>query len=515
MLLGFELPPPAAAGVYAASVRVEDTKPQGEIHPAIYGQYLEHVQRADECVYPSIWDGASPLADDLGLRVDVIEAARRLGVPVVRWPGGCFADVYHWENGIGPRARRPVLPNRHWGGTESHQFGTDEFLRWCGKVGADPYINLNLGSGSLAEALRWLEYCNGGPETPQGGRRAANGHPRPYQVRFWGIGNETWGPWETGHTNAAAYAETLAEWAAAMRAQDPKIKILGVGSNEGADPAWDRAVLERAGPLIDYLTIHLYGSSTNTSGEQYEAVVFTPDYFDFRIRQLLRTMDGLRERSGSKRPLQLALDEWNLRHYRGRQLARRDPRTMQDAVFTAGVLNVLLRHSPRVGMANHVFLVNGHAPLLVNEQAVVEAATFPVFQQYARWMRGHTVKVEITSPSAQPPRPWTGAPHPNLVGDYRSAPLPYLDGAAAIHRDGALVITLVNRHPADAARVALQLPGGYAAREVWTLGAASPRAANDFDEAGRVRPEKAIVKPTLRELRCLPFSVVMVACQPE
>ncbi len=502
----------ARAGTYQAAVTVDLSPQLGEINPAIYGQYLEHVQTPDECIYPSIWDASSPFADGMGLRRDTLEAVRSLRVPVVRWPGGCFADVYHWENGVGPRAQRPKLPNRHWGGMETHQFGTDEFLQWCHQTGIQPYLNVNLGSGSLPEALRWLEYCNGSADTPQGKRRSANGHPAPYQVRYWGIGNETWGTWEVGHTNAAAYAEALAQWAAALRQQDPSIKVLAVGSSEGADPAWDRAVLKRAGALIDYLTIHIYGSSTDYSGAQYEAVVFTPGYFDFCIRRMLRTLDDFRVETGLKQPIQLALDEWNIRHYDGKRLLRKDPRNMQDAVFVAGVLNVLLRHSPRVGMANHVFLVNGHAPLLVNADAVVKTTTFHVFQQYAHWMKGRLLATQTQSPTCQPPRPFTGGPDVNKLSGYRPGELPYLDTTAAIHDDGTLVLTLLNRHSSDSAQVSISLPDGYEIRKTWALHAKNIYAVNDFDQPNRIVPIETQVTAPLTTWLCAPNSVVMLSC---
>src|SRR5690606_34662235 len=158
----------------------------GEISPHIYGQYLEHVEAHEETIYPSLWNAQHPAADAMGVRTDVTSEVRKLGVPIVRWPGGCFADVYHWEDAIGPQEQRKPKPNLHWKGMESNQFGTDEFLRWCELAGVEPYINVNLGSGTLDEALRWLEYCNGAADTPQGKRRAENGRVEPWGVKYWG-----------------------------------------------------------------------------------------------------------------------------------------------------------------------------------------------------------------------------------------------------------------------------------------------------------------------------------------
>ena len=505
---------------YQASVQVDPAKVIGKIEPEIYGQYLEHVNEEDECIYPAIWDNTSPKSDAMGLRKDVMAAAKEMKIPVVRWPGGCFADVYHWENGIGPREGRPVLPNKHWGGNESHQFGTDEFLQWSATIGTKPYVNVNLGSGTLPEALRWLEYCKGPASSEQGKRRAANGHAEPYKVPYWGIGNETWGEWETGHTDAVTYSKMLAEWATAMRKQDPSIKILAVGSNAGNDPKWDREVLKQAGDKIDYLTLHAYGSSTNDQPDEYEAVVFTPGYFDFVIRRMLKTIDEHKAESGSKNDVRISMDEWNIRHFatgKGdfkKNLKRKDPRNVEDMLFVAGTMNVMLRHSPRVAMANYVFLVNGHAPLLVNADAVVKTPLYHVFRQYAEWMNGQSLEVLADSPIVTTPPPKTGGmSHKSYPKNYDRKEAPLLDSAAALREDGTLVISLINRHRSDTAEVVLKLPPGYRVSKAWTMGDADAKAVNDFTNPERVMPVAKEVTETVASWTCAARSVVLLSCE--
>ncbi len=511
----FALPALSRAETFEASIAIDPGKTIGRIDPGIYGQYLEHVQEEDECIYPSIWDDTSPFADENGVRLDVAAAAKEMDPSVVRWPGGCFADVYHWENGIGPSDKRPTLPNKHWKGKESHKFGTDEFLRWCKLAGAVPYINVNLGSGTLDEALRWLEYCNGSPGTEQGKRRAANGHPEPYGVTFWGIGNETWGPWETGHTDAATYSKMLAEWAEAMRRKDSSIQILGVGSNTGKDPKWDAEVVGNAGHLIDFLTLHVYGASVGPAGEGYEGVAYTPDYFDFSIKRMLRTIDTTQAKAGRKRDIRISVDEWNIRHYEGNALKRRDPRNLQDAVFAAGVLNVFIRNSPRVAMANHVFLVNGHAPLLVNREMVVKTPYFHLFRQYGKWMKGTALAVATKSPVCDPPAILAGGPKAPPTRDYKPGPHPYLDATSALHDDGTLVVTLINRHRTDSADVSLSVPAGYRAKKAWTLSDEDLGAANDFDNPHRVMPREEEIPEPAKTWRCAPHSIVMLSFSKE
>ena len=507
-------PPVAPAVGYDASVAVDTTRPISAINPNLYGQYLEHVELEEQCIYPSIWDDTSRFADAKGLRKDVMAAAKDLTVPIIRWPGGCFADVYHWENGIGPRKLRPTLINRHYKGSqESHQFGTDEFLIWIEQLGAKPYINVNLGSGTLEEALRWLEYCNGGPDTPHGKRRTANGRKEPYGVTHWGIGNETWGHWETGHSDAPTYARNLATWAAAMKQMDPSIRILGVGSSEGVDPEWDLEVLRQAGDHLDYLTLHVYAHSTENAEQEYDAAVFTPYFFDFRISNMIKTLDAFRKESGSTRDIKISIDEWNIRRYKGKELLRREPRHLQDALFVAGTLNVMLKHSARVGMANYVFLINGHAPLLVNADQVVKTPLYHVFQQYARWMKGTTVAVTAQGPTRVPPDPLMGSPGGTAPKHYHPGEVPLLDTAAARHDDGTLVISMINRHRTDTANVALHLPPGYAVRTSWTLSAESPSDANTFDHPNRIVPVETAVDKAVASWSCPPASITLLACQ--
>jgi hypothetical protein len=205
-----------------AEVRVDGEAIIGPINAYVYGHFVEHLER---CVYGGLWteDGAH-------WRDDVLALVKDLRPPLIRYPGGNFASGYHWEDGIGPRPARPRRFDSAWQTWETNQVGTDEFLAYCAEVGAAPFLVVNDGSGTPAEAARWVAYCNE-PETgEQGRRRAANGHPAPYAVRLWGVGNEVWGRWQIGHTGPAEYAMRLRAFAAAMRAADPTIQIVGVGA---------------------------------------------------------------------------------------------------------------------------------------------------------------------------------------------------------------------------------------------------------------------------------------------
>ena len=195
----------------------------------IYGHFTEHLGR---CIYGGIYEEGSPLSDERGFRKDVLEAVKRIKVPNLRWPGGNFVSNYHWEDGIGPKDQRPVRFDLAWQQEETNRFGTDEFIEYCREIGAEPYISINMGTGTLDEALHWLEYCNGKGNTYYAQLRRKYGHPEPYNVKFWGIGNEMYGEWQVGHMTADEYARAAKEYTKWMKVFDPTIKAIAVGCDD-------------------------------------------------------------------------------------------------------------------------------------------------------------------------------------------------------------------------------------------------------------------------------------------
>jgi alpha-N-arabinofuranosidase len=205
------------------------------VDPRVFGGFLEHMGRA---VYEGVYDPTSRHADEDGLRTDVLEALRRLRFTVMRYPGGNFASGYHWEDGIGPRDRRPLRIEKAWDSREPNHVGTDEFLSLCRKMSWQSMLTVNLGSGTTEEARSWVEYCNGAPGTPYGDRRAANGHPEAYGVKLWCLGNEMDGLWQIGHCPAEEYAARARDAARAMRAVDPSIETIACGSSAPVLPTF-------------------------------------------------------------------------------------------------------------------------------------------------------------------------------------------------------------------------------------------------------------------------------------
>ncbi|GAI11507.1 unnamed protein product, partial [marine sediment metagenome] len=221
-------------------IKVDLERVIGKIDPNIYGHFIEHLGR---CIYGGIYEEGSRLSDENGFRKDVLKAVRSIKCPLLRWPGGNFASNYHWEDGIGPKEERPVRFDLAWNKEETNRFGTDEFIEYCRAVGAEPYICVNIGTGNLDEAIHWLEYCNSTGNTYYAKLRAKNGHPEPYRVKYWGVGNENYGEWQVGYRSAKEYAKVLREYAYFMKVVDPTVKIIAVGADE---PEWDLEVIKTA-----------------------------------------------------------------------------------------------------------------------------------------------------------------------------------------------------------------------------------------------------------------------------
>ncbi len=476
-------------------VALDLTRVIGDADPMIYGQYLEHLAPEERCIYGAVLDEGSPFADTWGFRRDAIEAVRELGVPVVRWPGGCFADIYHWEDGIGPVAQRPVRRNWHWGGLETNQFGTDEFLRWCRMVGTAPYINFNLGTGTLDEAVRWLDYCNGHAPTSDVQARQRHGQMEPYGVKLWGIGNEQWGYWEAGHMLAREYASKLHNWAQFVRKVDPQVTLLGIGSQAANDPEWDLMILESAGNYIDFLTVHMYGHTFKeaTSEDEYYAVATYPVFFEERLRQMKAVIDVAMARLNRVTPLRIAVDEWNIRHMLRSAddhrfvLDRSSPRTLRDALFAAGVFHAMLRLAPHVGMGCYVFLFNGNGVIRVEAEGIVKTALFHVFHMYRQHMLKTVLDARVTSEEFL-----TGVRQGGLEQTAIRS-VPYVDVVATCDTGRTmLALAIINRHLDQTADVLVEPErfACYGRATVWELFDDDVLAANDIEQPRRIHPQE-------------------------
>jgi len=257
----------------------------------IYGGFLEHLGR---CIYGGLVNDPRDPSPDTALikmegltengagglpfRQDVLDVIGKKGeleVPLLRWPGGNFVSNYHWQDGIGPYASRPKRVELAWHGVESNLFGTDEFIQYCRKAGCEPYICLNMGTGSYEEALAWLEYCNGTEHTTWANlRRKHTGVDEPYNVKYWGLGNEMFGPWQIGYLNPTEYAVKAKKWAHGLKLLDPTIQLVSCGCTGATE--WDREVLATLLPFVDMHSIHNYTMFGHNPDIPYESNVFSP-----------------------------------------------------------------------------------------------------------------------------------------------------------------------------------------------------------------------------------------------
>lgn len=496
----------------AATITIDDSHEIGRIDPLIYGHFLESNFFGN--IEGGIFDEGSPRSNSDGLRRDVIDICRRLGVPIVRWPGGNFTSAYHWEDGIGPRAARPRRLDLTWGGEESNRFGTDEFLAWCAEIGAEPY--LVHGCRNVDEAVRWVEYTNYGGDTFYTRARAANGHPAPYKVRYWGVGNEVYGPWQMGHRTPDQYATDAREHAQFMRLVDPDLKLIGVGEPR---EEWMRPLLTRAGNLLDYVSLHLYGASTHLAGDdEYDAVVAQSLYFEREIARFADLVESIAGDVGVDRPISIALDEWNIRHLEPAAwpeprpgvdggTAERDvpwqssadlrvnrwsPRTLADALFYAGVFHGLHRLcgmpvAPR--MANTVNLINANSLIAVRPHGVLASASYHVWDLYQNHLGRISVPVTVAGPSRRGPIR-QGAERRNGAFAVRNGTIPYVDAIATRDDGRSVQLVVINRHPTDAIDARLALAGAELPRrtEVLSIGADAGDlyATNSFSDPERV-----------------------------
>jgi len=500
----------------------------GRIDRHIYGHFLESNFFGN--IEGGVFDEGSPLAVSgsgvtAGFRQDVLAACRDLGVPIMRWPGGNFTSAYHWEDGIGPRDTRPRRLDLTWGGEESNRFGTDEFLAWCNAVGAEPYLAHSCRS--VDEAVRWVEYTNYAGDTQYTRQRAANGHPEPYGVRYWGVGNEVYGPWQMGYRPPVQYAADAREHALFMRRVDPSLKLIGVG---WPTEEWTRPLIERAGNLLDYVSIHLYGASahlhTAASGDdEYEATVAQSCYFEEEIRAYSEMVATIARQVGVERPLALALDEWNIRHLEpaswpepqpgddggvaprelpspdaqgpgALRVNRYSPRTLADALFYAGVLQGLQRLCGlpvALRMANTVNLINANAPIVVRPHGVLRSATYHVWDLYQNHTEAMALPVNVEGPAVQQ-AVRRGADRDTGGAFFaRPAIVPYLDVGATMSEDrNTLTLSVINRHRTEAITARLLLgdrvdalpPRAHARQLGGDVG--NVRAWNRFDDSERV-----------------------------
>ncbi|HEX2987100.1 MAG TPA: alpha-N-arabinofuranosidase [Chloroflexota bacterium] len=457
----------------------------GAVDPRLYGSFVEHLGRA---VYGGIYEPGHPAADEDGFRQDVLDLVRELGVPVVRYPGGNFVSGYDWEDGIGPKERRPRRLDLAWRCLETNQFGTDEFIAWCRKAGTEPMLAVNLGTRGVDEARCLVEYCNHPDGTFFSDLRKANGVEKPHGVKFWCLGNEMDGPWQIGQKSSDEYGRLARETAKAMRLVDPSIELVACGSSNSGMPtfgSWEYTVLDHCYDLVDYISLHTYYGNPSGDTPNFLAKSLDMDRF---IETVVSICDAVKGRKRSRRRINLSFDEWNVwfhtresdREMKPWQVAPsllEDCYTFEDALLVGCMLISLLKHADRVKIACLAQLVNVIAPIrtVTNGGCWRQTVYYPFFHA-SRFGRGTALAVNPVSPG---------------YDDKEFGAVPYLE-AVATHdaEEHCLTLFAVNRSMDQELRLDGDIRGfpGCSVQEHITMTHADPLATNTLDAPERVVP---------------------------
>ncbi|NLG89991.1 MAG: alpha-N-arabinofuranosidase [Clostridiaceae bacterium] len=453
----------------------------GRINKNIYGHFAEHLGR---CIYGGIWVGKeSPIPNTDGLRNDIIDALREIKIPVLRWPGGCFADTYHWMDGIGPYEQRPSMINTHWGGVvENNHFGTHEFLKFCELIGADPYICGNMGSGTVQEMQQWVEYITFDGKSPMTELRSKNGRSEPWKLPFFGIGNENWGC--GGNMRAEYYADEYRRYATYVRnyGGNKIYKIAGGASVD--DYHWTEVLMREARHLMNGLSLHYYtrtstdwsvkGSATNFSGDEWFSVMKNALFME----ELVKKHSSIMDKYDPDKRIGLIVDEWGTWFdvEPGTNPAfLYQQNTLRDALVAGIHLNIFNNHCDRVQMANLAQTVNVlQAVILTEGEKMIVTPTYHVFNMYKAHQEAELLPLSVSS------------------GNYtmNGQSIPKISASASVDNENTVHISLCNLHPAEAEKITCFSPGKHFGRiSGKILTADKMNAHNTFENPSAVKPE--------------------------
>ncbi len=487
-----------------AKYYINAAQKEGRIHKEIYGHFSEHLGR---CIYEGLYVGEdSDIPNVNGMRKDVVEALKEIRVPVLRWPGGCFADEYHWKDGIGPKENRKRMINTHWGGVvEDNSFGTHEFMELCSQIGCETYVNGNLGSGTVQEMSEWIEYMTFNGVSPMSELRAKNGHPEPWKVDFFGVGNENWGC--GGNMTPEFYANEYRRYQTFVRQYgldmmaaasedkgfetDNRIRKIACGANI-ADTEWTEGVLktlfrhceERFHGNADGLSLHYYvhpegwdikGSATDFDDKAWYKTLAKANYMD----ELVSMHGAIMDQYDPEKKLGMIVDEWGT-------WFTVEPgtnpgflyqqNTMRDALVACVTLNIFNKHCDRVKMACLAQMVNVLQSVILTEGAqMLKTPTWHVFRLFREHQDAQLVNSCIET---------------KRIGEEAEFMVPNLSESASIDAEGRLQITIGNLSVSEDTPVETEI-AGYDAKKVtaWIL-TGDMHDKNTFDDPDHVKAEK-------------------------
>jgi len=446
---------PVLAADLAATLAIDAAKPGAVINKAIYGQFAEHLGR---CIYEGLWVGPdSPIPNTKGYRNDVLAALKTLAVPQLRWPGGCFADEYHWRDGIGPRETRPAMFNSHWGGVvENNHFGTHEFLELCELLNIEPYICLNVGSGSVQEAMEWVEYMTSPANSPMANLRRTNGRDKPWKVPYLAIGNESWGC--GGNMTPEFYADNYKRYNTFVKNYVPgdanRISRIACGAN-GENYNWTEVMMKNVpGRQMNGLALHYYtlptgswrgskGSATDFAEAQYHATLVQT----LKMKELIEKHGAIMDKYDPQKRVGMVVDEWGI-------WTDVEPgtnpgflyqqNTLRDAILAALNLHLFHAHADRITMANIAQMVNVlQAMILTDKEKMIVTPTYHVFEMFKVHQGATSLPLTLTTPDY-------------VVGE---AKVPAVSASASRDAAGKIHVSLANANPNTAIAISASLAG--------------------------------------------------------
>jgi len=470
---------PAQAQSYRATLAIRLDQPGAVINRNIYGHFAEHLGRL---IYEGLWVGeGSPIPNTRGLRNDVIAALKELRIPVLRWPGGCFADEYHWRDGIGPRDKRPRRPNASWGGVDSNAFGTHEFMDLCETLGADAYVNGNVGTGTPQEMMEWIEYMTSDSDSDLANLRRRNGREKPWKLPYFGVGNETWGC--GGHMRPEYYADVYRQYATFIKNHSGnRIQRLAVGSHDD-NYNWTEVLMAQAARHMEGLSLHYYTLPTSDWSKKGSATQFDEKEWHSTLVRTLRMDEFIQKHSAimdkydPQKRVGLMVDEWGTWYDAepGRDMgALYQQSTLRDAVVAGVNLNIFHKYADRVRMANIAQMVNVlQAMVLTDKEKMVVTPTYHVFRMYRVHQGATMIPVDVTAPQYK-------------FGD---ASFVALNVSASRDDQARVHLSVVNLDPNRAAEITTTISGGAIRTTTGEiLTASAMNSMNMFDRPNTVKP---------------------------
>ncbi len=458
-------------------ITLNTAEKQGKISKYIYGQFAEHLGR---CIYGGIYVEDGDIPNVNGMRCDVINALKELHIPVLRWPGGCFADDYHWRDGIGEKESRPYMVNTNWGGVvENNHFGTHEFFELCEQLGAEPYICGNVGSGTVREMRDWVEYMTFGGDSPLANERRKNGREEPWKLKFFGVGNENWGC--GGNMRAEYYADEYRRYAVFIRdyGDEPIYKIAG-GPNED-DAYWTETLMKIIGDKAAAISLHNYTYETDWKNKGRAADFTEKGYYDtmansMRMDSVIALHKEIMDRYDPEGKIDLVVDEW------GNWFdveAGTNPgflyqqNTMRDAMSAVLILHIFHKHRDRVKMANIAQMVNVlQAMVLTEGEKMVLTPTYHVFRMMKGHMDGEVLDISYDTETIE----------------HGGAKIPKVSVSAS-EKDGEVTLSLCNVSLEDGEDIEISLDRRFKEAVGEVLTSPSMTDCNTFDAPSTVEPK--------------------------